>query len=193
MNKEEKEYLELKKQIELAKNKVDAVKKLEEVESYLELKKEYEYLKSLEESKYTKMQYRKYMNCKHLFVCTNHYQDIKGNTSRRYFDFGCLKCGLNTLLTRYNDRDLTLDEKINKSWCQNFSVNGRVSLNMDIDLELATAIYKKLKEKYPYIDEDRIIKYLEIAVDNMRNINVTEERKQSRIKRLNLSEDFYSW
>ena len=193
MNKEEKEYLDLKSQIELEESKLKLIENLGEVKSYLETKKNIEYLKNLEDSKYTKMRFKEYSNCKHLFVCTSFYKQLEGDTFRDCYSFGCVKCGLNSELGKYCDKNLSRDELINKKYNYFFSVKGRVSLNTVCDLELAMAVYKKIIEVHPYIDEDKIIKYMEIAIDNMRDIPVTYERKQSRIKRLNLNDKFYRW
>ena len=67
------------------------------------------------------------------------------------------------------------------------------STDIICDLELATAIYNKILEYYPNIDDDTAIKYLGIALDNIRNIEVSEERKMGRAKRLDLSKNFNRW
>ena len=58
------------------------------------------------------------------------------------------------------------------------------------DLALAKAIYKRIKEIYPDINDELLKKYFKIALDNMMNIKVTEQRKRNRIKRLNLNQNF---
>ena len=54
------------------------------------------------------------------------------------------------------------------------SQNYKKGKSTDIicDLELATAIYNKILEYYPNIDDDTAIKYLGIALDNIRNIKI---------------------
>ena len=61
------------------------------------------------------------------------------------------------------------------------------------DLDLAKAIYSKIKESHPDIDDETARKYFEIALDNIRKIKVNDERKVSRAKRLSLSPKFNKW
>ena len=55
------------------------------------------------------------------------------------------------------------------------------------------SIYTRIKETHPDIDDDMAIKYFEIALNNIRNIKVSEERKINRAKRLSLDPKFKSW
>ncbi len=66
-------------------------------------------------------------------------------------------------------------------------------INTVCDRELAIALYKKIREYHPDIDDKTVIKYFEIALDDIRNIEVSDERKKSRAKRLGLSKDFNRW
>lgn len=61
------------------------------------------------------------------------------------------------------------------------------------NLDLAQAIYSKIKEMHPDIVDDMAVKYFEIALDNIRNIKASEERKTNRAKRLSLDPEFKSW
>ena len=61
------------------------------------------------------------------------------------------------------------------------------------NIDLAQAICKKIREVYPDIDDKTLVKYFEIALDNIRNIEVSNERKMSRAKRLLLKPNFKKW
>ena len=68
-----------------------------------------------------------------------------------------------------------------------------IDTKMFCDLDLAKAIYSKIREAHPNIDDETARKYFEIALDNIRNIKVTEERKANRAKRLLLIPGFNRW
>ena len=68
-----------------------------------------------------------------------------------------------------------------------------IDTKMFCDLDLAKAIYSKIREAHPNIDDETARKYFEIALDNIKNIKVSDERKTSRAKRLSLSLKFYKW
>ena len=50
-----------------------------------------------------------------------------------------------------------------------------------------------IRADFSDIDDKTVIKYFEIALDDIRNIEVSDERKKSRAKRLGLSKDFNRW
>ena len=68
-----------------------------------------------------------------------------------------------------------------------------IDSNLLCDLDLAMAIYKKIKEVHPYIDDELAVKYLEASLHKIRNIEVSDERKENRAKRLSLKPDFNKW
>lgn len=49
------------------------------------------------------------------------------------------------------------------------------------------------KTKWQFISKTTYTKYFEIALDNIRNIKVSDERKVSRVKRLLLRANFNKW
>ena len=61
------------------------------------------------------------------------------------------------------------------------------------DSNLAYAICLKIIEKHPGIDDKTLIKYFESALSNIRNNNVSLERKENRAKRLSLTPKFDRW
>ena len=88
---------------------------------------------------------------------------------------------------------LSLDEQIMFDFLSNKALKKENVTDIECDLELARAIYNKIMEAHPKISDKKAIKYLGIALDNIRNIDMTEERKESRVKRLGLRKDFNDW
>ena len=72
-------------------------------------------------------------------------------------------------------------------------LRGGIYSNEVCDLELAKSIYKKIHDALADIDDEVACKYFEIALDNIRKNNKGEEKKNSRIKRLSLDENFNKW
>lgn len=68
-----------------------------------------------------------------------------------------------------------------------------INTKIPCDLNLAKAIYSKIKKAHPNIDDKTATKYFEIALDNIRNIPVNEERKINRARRLSLFSNFNRW
>ena len=80
-----------------------------------------------------------------------------------------------------------------------YSGNGKM-LKTSVDASdiycdelLARAIFSKLKEHHPDCTDEELVYYLRVALDDIRNIRVSEERKESRAKRLSLPSAFHSW
>ena len=121
----------------------------------------------------------------------------------KYNYYGCVKCGLDErvlyLAEYYHNLDcLTLDQRIMYDFMKNHSDNPEkdylgIDSNLLCDLDLATAIYKKIKEVHPYIDDELAVKYLETSLHKIRNIDVSDERKENRAKSLSLKPDFNKW
>lgn len=61
------------------------------------------------------------------------------------------------------------------------------------NLNLARAIYSKIKEAHPDIDDETATKYFKVALTNIRNTEVSDKRQKDRAKRLSLSPKFNSW
>ena len=136
------------------------------------------------------------MNCNHIWVTTLKDYDSDEDELETYC--GCIKCGLDRgvlYLMEYNPdyRSLTLDQQIMYDVIQNHYFLGGIYTDVECDLELAKAIYKKIHEVHPNISDQLARKYFEIALDNIRNIKVNDERKESRAKRLSLSNKFNKW
>ncbi len=145
---------------------------------------------------YTQLEFDKFSSCNHIWV--NTLCDYDRSEGRSYNYCGCIKCGLDQrvfhFLDYYPDLSLlSLDQEIMYEFMRNHYYKGGIYTKVLCDLDLAKAIYSKIKEVHPDIDDETARKYFEIALDNIRNIKVSEERKISRAKRLSLMPKFNKW
>ena len=190
----------LVKRKEVLKEITDLMKN-KEVSQYIKLQKENADLEEKQADLYRKVQIEKYENCDHILICSRVNHD--SYEGRSHAHLGCIKCGLDTsILSKIIENgqdiaDLSFDQQIMYEYLEKLYEKNIYLINADIsilcNLELAQAIYKKIEEKNPGIDDYTAIKYFEIALDNIRYKPVSEERQTSRAKRLGLSKNFKSW
>lgn len=188
------EYIE-----ESLKSIYDEINTLEKSETVRHLYDLKMYLKELLEEKKdvkNRIQINKYQNCNHIWVKTeyeNKDYEISELKNRTYY--GCVKCGLNELvkgISRYAYPDmLNEDEKLMLSFMNNNSYQNGITIDAPSDLYLATLIYNRIKEIYPNIDDKTASHYLLVALNDINNIEVSDKRKENRIKRLQLKSEFY--
>ena len=159
------------------------IKELEELSQSEVLKRYFELTKrddklSLEQEKIiTEIRNHEYGCCDHVLVMTSQDYDTYEGRSQKYY--GCIKCGLTEEVYRkvgYGMDLLNFEEKIMYKFLRDNFLSGK-HINILCDLDLARSIYNKLKENNPDIDEETLYKCFKISLDN--------EKKQSKIKRLN--------
>lgn len=177
MREASNEYNEIKEIRKKIKKDIKLLEEDKNVRRYLELKKILNYSLCNEQ----------YDLCKHVLVYSKVYDD-------RIKRCGCIKCGLDESILDEDRDELTLNNKIMYDYLRNHhrKING-INTGNRCDLSLAQAIYLKLEEIYPNINDLTAIKYFEIALDNIRNIDVSNERKVNRAKRLALKPNFNKW
>ena len=114
------------------------------------------------------MKHGEYENCDHLWGIS---MDEYGE-----YDYVCVKCGLNykslRLTNRGKEDNLSFDERVMASVLKDQSFVNSADINLVCDKDLAMALYKKIKEHHPDIDDMTAIKYLKAALYNIRNIKV---------------------
>ena len=107
------------------------------------------------------MKRTQYLMCNHLWIISKFENDSV--ESRTYNYFGCIKCGLDqSVFTKVEFSDnakLSFEEKVMYDFMTSFSYYDGHHIDLACDLELGTAIYKKIKEKYPNISDEDAIKY----------------------------------
>ena len=154
------------------------------------------FLAEQQEYLYQQIKVEEYSSCHHIWVKT--FQDCDSYEGRRYSYYGCVKCGLDEmvihLMERFNDLDfLELDQKLMYNFIRanDYYHDQGIYTSLFCNLDLAKAIYKKIKETHPDIDDDTAIKYLKVAFYNITKNEVSEERKVSRAKRLELKPNYF--
>lgn len=172
---------------------LDAIKCLEEneeVRRYLELCEQDRELDLKQFKLSLLIEKEKYQNCDHIWITTK-------DDGRHKPTCSCIKCGLNysVLDGAYSETAKVMRRVIEDS----YSGNGKM-LKTSVDASdiycdelLARAIFSKLKEHHPDCTDEELVYYLRVALDDIRNIRVSEERKESRAKRLSLPSAFHSW
>lgn len=173
---------------------IKTLKEDETVKKYLELCGQNELLFQEQCTLYEEIKNEEYSSCNHIWVYS--LIDYDSYEGRTYRYCGCIKCGLDQKVlesdSRYLDL-LPLEQQIMYNFMRNHSYNNGINTNVLCDMDLAKAIYSKIKNAHPNIDDNTARKYFEIALDNIRKIKVSEARKISRAKRLSLKPKFNKW
>lgn len=199
MEKLRKEYEKIKGELEELENTLEELENTKDVKEYLRLKEEFctlqERVEAAAKTIYIQMKKREYRECSHIKVISR--IEIDGDEGRSYNYKGCMKCGLDERFSNCSGYKniLSLDQQIMSDFVKRGEDDDRTSVDTEIlcDLELAKAIYAKIKENHPDIDDETARKYFEIALDDIRNVPVNKKRKTSRAKRLSLNNSFKQW
>ena len=153
-------------------------------------------LKKQQKNLYKEFKNSEYSSCNHICVNTLHdYDRLEG----RSFDYcGCIKCGLDERVyykvdNQFNPDYLSFEEKVMYEYLNNHYDTKGKNTYLLCDLDLARAIYNKIKEYHPDINDETTIKYFETALHKIRHIKVNDKRKENRAKRLSLQPNFNKW
>lgn len=164
------------------------------IRRYFELKQKELVLFKEELDLYKKIKFDEYSNCNHVLVTSEVQHDyVEG---RKYLYNGCIKCGLNEAVSELEKDEMDTDERIQYEYLRNkrsFSSLQGKHTDEACNIRLAHAIYKRIVECYPNIDDNKLIKYFGSALNGIRKHEVNESRKDSRTKRLNLRKGFSNW
>ena len=183
------DFSDIDEQYKKVEQEIWGLEEVSIVKKYIGLQKKKIELEIKRKNLHSLMEYGEYENCDHLWGIS---MDEYGE-----YDYVCVKCGLNykslRLTNRGKEDSLSFDERVMASVLKEQSFVNDADINIVCDRELAMALYKKIREYHPDIDDKTVIKYFEIALDDIRNIKVIDERKKSRAKRLGLSKDFNRW
>ena len=183
------EFYELERKKRSNKKEIDELSKKESVRRYLSLKEQNRLIRKRQEKLFADVYFKFFDSCDHIFVYSELEFDKTRGTIR---SCGCIKCGLNESVLKGHRDELSIQDQIMYDYLTSHELSGTKTNNF-CDLDLARAIYSKIIDNNPGIDDKTAIKYFEIALDNIRNIDVSDERKESRAKRLSLNPDFNKW
>ena len=177
-------------------DKINVLAENETVKEYFSMRQRNDELAREQKNLYKQIKVGEYSSCNHIWVNTLH--DYDSWEGRSYNYHGCVKCGLDKrvfhLMESYHSPDwLTLDQRIMYDFMRNHSYGSGIDTNLLCDLDLARAVYSKIKEVHPDIDDETAVKYLKVALHNIRDTKVSDERKESRAKRLSLKPRFNKW
>ncbi len=178
---------------------ISEIKELEEneiVSKYLELSSRLTKIDEERIETYKKMKYQEFSSCSHITI--NTYIEYDSWEGRYYIYRGCIKCGLDRriLLQADNGRYvkwMPLSQQVMYNFLKEYSYHGGIDTNVTCDINLARAIYQKIKEIHPNIDDETARKYFEIALENIRSKKANKEQQEKRAKRLSLNLDFDRW
>ena len=160
------------------------------LKKYFRLKEEDSKLYFEELELYRRIKYNEYNNCNHLLVYSK--VTFDNFDCKTYKACGCIKCGIDSAILDFKKNDLPFDKQVMYDYFSDHCLYGNI-IDEECDLELAHAIYSKIVEVYPNIDEDRLIKYFRHSLKCIKYSRVSNERKASRVKRLSLRSDFSKW
>ena len=180
------DFSDIDEQYKKVEQEIWGLEEVSIVKKYIGLQKKKIELEIKRKNLHSLMEYGEYENCDHLWgISMDEYEE---------YDYVCVKCGLNykslRLTNKGKEDSLSFDERVMASVLKEQSFVNDADINIVCDRELAMALYKKIREYHPDIDDKTVIKYFEIALDDIRNIKVSDERKKSRANRLGLSKDF---
>lgn len=169
----------------------------EKVKTYIELHLKNVQLANEQKVLYKQMKVEEYTACNHIWVTTLH--DYDSREGRSYNYCGCMKCGLDGRVIHMVENlgsfveCMPLEKKIMYSFMRGRYYKTGIDTKVLCDLDLAKSIYAKIKEIHPDVDDETARKYFEVALDNIRKIEVSDERKASRARRLSLNPKFNKW
>ncbi len=177
---------------------IQSMQSMESTQKYLELQKKKGNLEEEYNQLYKEVKMEEYDSCEHILV-------IDAETTG-YFDqnlhhcFGCIKCGLDTRVLDLPREELNytlpqmqaMYDYLNKNQLNSYRLKG-MRTYIECDIDLAKAIYTRIKNAHPTIDDETTLKYFEIALNDIRNIKVNGERKICRARRLSLNDHFNRW
>lgn len=188
-----KNYEEMLSEMKKINSRLEELMEDKQVQEYLALDGRRMELEPEILNLHTDMKKEEFSKCSHIWIPVSKNVDYYEGCSD--IDYGCMKCGLDQrVLSASYPEFLSVDDKIMYNYLrQHYAIHQGIKSHTLCDLDLARSMYSKIIEYHPDIDDITALKYFEIALDNMRNIRVNEDRKESRVKRLMLKPGFNNW
>ncbi len=193
-------YQSVLEQREKVLKEIQDMQQQEIIKKYLELQKQKDNLEDEYNQLYKEVKMEEYKSCQHILVTDT----VAGSGFNYQQYFGCIKCGLTSKVLDFPREKLNSlqlqamydylykNHFINNTFYDLRRLTG-IETNIDCDIDLAQAIYTRIKNAHPTIDDVTAIKYFEIALNDIRNIKVNNERKINRARRLSLNDNFNRW
>lgn len=164
----------------------------EKIKKYLELCEQNRKLKLKQVNSYEQMKKDEYSSCNHIWVYT--LQDYDSMEGRSYNYCGCVKCGLDQrVFAESYPEYLPYPKKIMYDFMRKNHYTKGIKSNIFCDLELAQAVYKKIKECNPELDDENLLTFLDITINSIRENIKTDEQKEIKRKEYSLNPKFNKW
>ena len=188
-----KNYEEMLSEMKKINSRLEELMEDKQVQEYLALDGRRMELEPELLNLHTDRKKEEFSKCSHIWIPVS--KNVDYYEGRSDIDYGCMKCGLDQrVLSASYPKFLSVDDKIMYNYLrQHYAIHQGIKSHTLCDLDLAHAMYSKIVEYHPEIDDVTALKYFEIALDNMRNIRVNDDRKESRVKRLMLKPGFHNW
>ena len=186
MEELKKKYDEIVKKREKIVDKLNILQKHAIIKEYNMLKADNSTLLKEQKELEEQIKLNAPLYCDHILITT--YLDWE------YTSKGCIKCGMSDDLSYCCSYGKEPKNMITYNYLKDRQNLDKFlsskTIDVQCDLELAHAIYNKIIEAHPDIDDDTLINYFENALDHIRNVDVNNNRKINRARRLNLSNNF---
>lgn len=188
-----KNYEEMLSEMKKINSRLEELMEDKQVQEYLALDGRRMELEPELLNLHTDRKKEEFSKCSHIWIPVS--KNVDYYEGRSDIDYGCMKCGLDQrVLSASYPKFLSVDDKIMYNYLrQHYAIHQGIKSHTLCDLDLARSMYSKIVEYHPEIDDVTALKYFEIALDNMRNIRVNDDRKESRVKRLMLKPGFHNW
>lgn len=194
MQSKKEKYQAIKEYREMLSEELLELEENELIKKYLKIKKENEELSKKQKELYLDYKKEEYDHCDHLLVCAHRDKDFY--EGRTYTYYGCVKCGLDE--TVLAEDELKVFGMPGSGIMYDYLKERRIRnipgkrTNISCDIQLAHAIYKKIIEAHPDINDELATHYITKALIDINNNKVNEERKISRAKRLELKSSYFN-
>lgn len=164
------------------------------IKQYLELLHQNQKLLQKQKELYKKVKTEEYSSCDHLWIETiTDYNFLK--TPFHYCS--CVKCGLDqgVVYLINHGKPLSFEQTIMYNFLKKHNLYNpnQINSNIKCDFSLAIVLYKKIEENHPDIDNITMQKYMQTALDSIRQNENDTKGKENRIKRLTLNPNFNKW
>lgn len=170
-----------------------SLKEIDAVKRYIALSNENESLYRDEITLSKAIQEEKYASCDHILVYSRiDYDRYEGRTYRYC---GCMKCGLDNSVLNERREWLPWQEKTMYDYLNRdigYNLKG-IETKIACDLDLAQALYSKIKGNHPDIADEVAAEYFGIALNYIRNADEDSAQRAKRAKRLSLPPTFNRW
>ena len=146
----------------------------------------------LGEDKMKRQEKNKIKNCDHILI--HNYLKVDVKTGKSYTCYGCIKCGATDQFLYMHDKKLSSKEKFVKKYTEHNNLyNGHNVIDRYCDLDLAQAIYSRIKENHPGIDDNTIMQAFKKELGEIRKIIQNDDKQKEVAKILTLKPNFNKW